>query len=155
MVLRKQELTRFLVWMRNGISFGVTWFLILLLAASYALNLSEITTAVLSRMVILVVGGVFLFCVSFTKLFFVRWSFLKRISFFMALLCIYQVAGFYWIGFFKNIGTVAQWGIYAGIVLVLYLCCVLIYHAYYSKKSKIYTQALNEYQKKRGNNHGE
>ena len=154
-MFRKQELKKFLIWMRNGISFAVTWFLILLLAGSHMLNIPVITVSGLTKLVILVAGGVFLFCLSFTKFFFLRWSFLKRISFFMALLCIYQVMGLYWVGFFKGTGTVVQWGIYAGIVLILYSCCVLIYHAYYSKKSKIYTQALNEYQKKRGNNHGE
>lgn len=151
MLLRKQELTRFLVWMRNGISFGVTWFLILLLTASYVRNVSVITTAVLSKMVILVAGGVFLFGVSFTKLFLVRWSFLKRLSFFMASLSIYQAAGLYWIGIFDAAGTLMQWGIYTGIVLFSYFGCLLIYRAYYSKKGEIYTKALNEYQQKRGN----
>lgn len=155
MILRKQELKKFLIWMRNGISFAVTWFLILLLAESYMLNASEITVSVLSKMVLWVTGGVFLFCVCFTKLILVRWSFIKRFSFFVVSLSAYQIVGFYWIGFFANSGSVLQWVIYVAIIIVLYFCSLLIYYARYRKESKAYTQALSEYQKRRREHHEE
>ena len=67
MVLRKQELKKFLIWMRNGISFAVTWFLILLLAGSYGLNIPQIAVATLTKMVVLTAGGALLFCICFTN----------------------------------------------------------------------------------------
>ena len=155
MVLRKQELKKFLIWMRNGISFAVTWFLILLLVGSYGLNIPQIAVTTLIKMVVLTAGGVFLFCICFTKLILVYWSFIKRLSFFVVLLSVYQVVGFYWIGFFVNGGSVLQWVIYAAIVIVLYFCCLLIYYARYRKEGKMYTQALSEYQKRRREHHGE
>lgn len=155
MVLRKQELKKFLIWMRNGTSFAVTWFLILLLAGSYGLNISQIAVATLTKMVVLIAGGVILFCICFTKLILVRWSFIKRLSFFILLLSVYQVVGFYWIGFFANSGSVLQWVIYMVIIIVLYFCCLLIYYARNRKKGKAYAQALSEYQKRRREHHGE
>lgn len=154
MVSRKQELTKFLIWMRNGISFVVTWFLILLLAGSHMLNIPTITVSGLTKLVILVAGGVFLFCLSFTKLFLLRWSFLARLSFFIGAISVYQIAAFYWLGLFVDSGTVLQWVIYAGIILTSYLCSVLIYCVCYKKDGKAYTQALNAYQKKRRDYHG-
>lgn len=155
MVLRKQELKKFLIWMRNGTSFAVTWFLILLLAGSYGLNISQIAVATLTKMVVLTAGGVILFCICFTKLILVRWSFIKRLSFFILLLSVYQVVGFCWIGFFTNSGSVLQWVIYMVIIIVLYFCCLLIYYARYRKEGKAYAQALREYQKRRREHHGE
>ena len=155
MVLRKQELKKFLIWMRNGISFAVTWFLILLLVGSYGLNIPQIAVTTLIKMVVLTAGGALLFCICFTKLILVRWSFIKRLSFFVVLLSAYQVVGFYWIGFFANSGSVLQWVIYAAIIIVLYFCCLLICYACYRKEGKAYTQALSEYQKRRKEHHGE
>ena len=155
MILRKQELKKFLIWMRNGTSFVVTWLLILLLAAGYTLGAVEITIAFLTKMVVLAAGGVFLFCASFTRLFLPRLSFLKRLSLFIISLCVYQAAGFYWLGLFGGRGTLLEWGAYALIILLFYLCCVAIYRLRYSKEGKAYTQALNEYQKKREMCHGE
>ena len=155
MILRKQEMKKFIIWMRNGISFAVTWFLILLLAGSYGLNIPQIAVATLTKMVVLIVGGVLLFCICFTKLILVRWHFIKRFSFFIVLLSVYQIVGFYWIGFFVDSGSNLQWIIYAAIVIVLYFCSLLIYYARYSKEGKAYTRALGEYQKKRREHHGE
>ena len=53
MILRKQEMKKFIIWMRNGISFAVTWFLILLLAGSYGLNIPQIAVATLTKMVVI------------------------------------------------------------------------------------------------------
>ena len=155
MVLRKQELKKFLIWMRNGTSFAVTWFLVLQLAGSYGLNIPQIAVATLTKMVVLTAGGVLLFCICFTKLILVRWSFIKRFSFFVVLLSVYQIVGFYWIGFFANSGSVLQWVIYAAIIIVLYFCSLLIYYTRYRKEGKVYTQALSEYQKRRREHHGE
>ena len=155
MVLRKQELKKFLIWMRNGTSFAVTWFLILLLAGSYGLNISQIAVATLTKMVVLTTGGVFLFSICFTKLVLVRWSFIKRLSFFVVLLSIYQAVGFCWTGFFVNSGSALQWVVYAATIIVLYFICLLIYYTSYKKESKVYTHALSEYQKRRKEHHGE
>ena len=154
MDFRKHELKKFLIWMRNGTCFAVTWLLILLLIGCYGFGTNYLSVSALAKIVLLSAGGVFLFSACFTKLFFVRWSFLTRISVFMVSLGIYQILAFYLIGLIGDGGTFAQWGIYGGILLVSYLGCLLIYFACYSKKSKIYTQALHEYQKKRGANYG-
>lgn len=149
MILTKPELKRFLIWMRNGTCFAVTWFLILLLAGAHGLGVPAIPVTLLVKMVVLVAGGVLLFCISFTKLFLVRWNFFARIGFFIALFSVYQTAGFYWIGFFQDKGTALQWGIYGGIILACYLLCLLTYRLCCRKEREAYTRALREYQNKR------
>ena len=149
MTFRKQELKKCMIWMRNGISIGITWALVLLIAAGHTLGATEISIGVLAKMMLLISGGVFVFCLCFTKLLFIRRSFLRRLCFFAAFISVYQIAGFYWIGFFTNAGSVLQWTVYAGILLLSFLCCVLIYRAYCRRKGEVYTQMLNEYRKQR------
>ena len=40
-------------------------------------------------------------------------------------------------------------GIFIGIILVLYFCCILIYQQYSKKKGEFYTKSLQAYQEKR------
>lgn len=149
METKKQELLRFGTWMRNGTSFCTTWFLILVLIYGYIHKIPHILTDSLFKMLLLTIGGVFLFSLCFTKLFIRKWSFIKRLSCFMVSLCIYQCIGFYWLGIFTSAGNILMWGTMLGIVLVLYFCCIIIYHRYCQKKGALYTESLLAYQQKR------
>lgn len=154
MNLLKQELRKTFLWTRNGTAFAVTWILMLLLAAGHALNVSAISISLLTKMVLLVAGGAFLFSVSFTRLIFLRWKFIGRLSFFFAALGFYQTAGLCWLGFLGENSTMQQWLIYGFTVVAFYLSCLVIFQVYSKSKKKAYTRALNEYQKKGENRNG-
>ena len=73
----------------------------------------------------------------------------------MAAISVYECLGFYWFDFFSGRGTITQWAMFAGIILVLYLICMAIYQKYSNHQGEIYTQALQQYQQKRSMEHGE
>lgn len=143
----KKDMVQFFTWMRNGIAFCTSWFLILWLVGSYLLKVESIPTDSLIRMILFVIGGVFLFCIAFTRLFLKRWSFTKRLTCFMILFSVYESIVFYLSGLFTG-GSFAKWICFIGIVMISYLGCIIIYHVYSKKQGELYTQALQRYQKK-------
>lgn len=151
----KKDIIQFLEWTRNGVAFCTTWFLVLILAYNYFNGIQTISTDNLIKMVLWIIGGVLIFNLFFTRIIIAKWGFIKRLSCFMAVISIYECLGFYWLDFFSDRGTVIQWFIFVGIVLVLYLICVAIYHIYSKRQGEIYTQALKQYQQKRSMKNGE
>ncbi len=145
----KKDVIQFGIWMRNGTAFCIAWFLIIMLAYSHIFHYKTISTDSLTKMVFLMIGGVFIFCLVFTRLLIQRWSFMARLTCFMLFISLYECAGFYWLGFFAGKGTVIQWFTFVGIILSLYFICMAIYHRYSKKQGTIYTQALQKYQQER------
>lgn len=146
---RKRNIIQFFTWMRNGIAFCTTWFLVLILTYNYISHKQTILTESLIKMMFWIIGGVFIFNLLFTRLLIIKWRFIKRLSFFMIIIGLYQCLGFYWLGFFSTEGTVIQWFLFIMIILFLYLICIAIYCNYSKKQGEIYTQALQKYQQKR------
>lgn len=151
----KKNIAQFFVWMRNGIAFCVTWFLMLMLITNYIFHIESVSTNTLIKMVLFVIGGVFIFCLLFCRAIIKKWRFTPRLTCFIFSISIYECLGFYWIGIFRNIGTAAQWSIFIGIIIILYLICILIYRQYSKIQGEIYTQALYQYQHKRSMENGE
>lgn len=147
----KKNILQFLVWLRNGTAFCTTWFLIIWLIYSHISNHQTISVNGLTKLLLLVFGGVFIFSILFTQLLIRRWSFTKRLTGFMATISIYECAGFYWIGIFSGAGTFLQWIAFLGIVCFLYLLCIAVYQQYSRRLGTIYTQALEKYQIQRRN----
>jgi len=146
---RKKDMIHFGVQMRNGLAFCTTWFLILVLIVCYIFKQQVISVNSLAKMLILIVGGVFIFNLLFTRILIRKWSFTRRLTIFMLSISVYECAGFYWLGFFRGKGTFVQWILFIGIVCGLYFCCVVIYRLYSKKQGEIYTQALKKYQQQR------
>lgn len=151
--MRKRDLMIFLKWTKNGSAFCTAWFLILLLVYSSVFKIEVVSTERLVNMVLWVIGGVLIFNAFFTRLFFRRWSFLRRLTCFMAAIGIYESIFFYRLGFFG--GSAVQLPIFIGIVFILYLICIAIYRRYSKKRGEIYTEALQKYQLKRSEKDGE
>lgn len=140
----------FLASMRNGIAFCTTWFLILGLLYCHIFNRQVVSVDSLTRLLLFVIGGVFLFNLLFTKLLIKHWGFVARLSCFMALFSLYEGVAFYLIGLFQDKGNFMQWGIFIGIIFVLYVICIVIYQQYSKRQGALYTQALETYQQERG-----
>lgn len=150
----KEELMKFFAWLRNGTAFCTTWFLILMLVYNAWNHIPAVSTAVLAKLILLSFGGVFLFNVFFTGLLIRKWSFVRRLTGFMIVVSIYEGFGFYFLGYFQNHGSIREWMIFAGIVLVLYFSCIAIYQQYSKKQGEIYTKSLQAYQQKRRKENG-
>lgn len=151
---QKEELIKFGAWMRNGTAFCTTWFLILMLIYNTIYNIPTVSTNILIKLVLLSIGGVFLFNLFFTGLFIKKWSFVKRLTGFILTISIYECFGFYQLTLFKSRGTVIEWLTFVGIVLFLYFCCIVIYQRYSNKQGELYTKSLEAYQQKRSVENG-
>jgi hypothetical protein len=150
----RENLSQFLVWMRNGIAFCTTWFLILVLGYSYYFNQQTVSINGLIKMVIWITGAVLLFTVFFSCAVIKKWRFISRLTLFMIFISLYESLGFYWFNFFTSSDSVIRWAVFVGIVLVLYLSSITIYLIYSGKQGDVYTKALQEYQEKRKSRDG-
>lgn len=150
----KKNFFHFMVWMRNGIAYTVSWFLILLLIYNKLCNHQAISTDGLIKMVVWTVGAVFIFNLLFTRFIIKKWNFMTRLTIFMVSICLYEGAGFYWLKIFIRKNSAFEWLAFIGIVFVLYLICIMIYQKYSKKQGEIYTQALQQYQQKRSMQNG-
>lgn len=151
----KKDVIQFLTWMRNGIAFCTSWFLILWLLYNRAYGIENVATDGLIKMILFVAGGVFLFCVTFTRVVIKKWKFLSRLTCFMVLISVYECVAFYSMGIWGRSGSAMEWVGFAVVILVLYLVCIGIYKVYSRKQGELYTQALQKYQYKRSVSHGE
>lgn len=145
----KQEVVKFFAWMRNGIAFCTSWFLLLWILYDSYFNIESISVNSLAGMFLFVAGGVFLFSSIFTKLFIRKSSFVVRLTCFMFLFGIYESITFYYTGFFGSLGTFLQWTAFVAIILISYVICIAMYRVYSKKQGDIYTEGLQKYQQKR------
>ncbi len=145
----KKELKTFFTWLRNGICFAVTWFLILRIIASITLGLETVSISHLTDMILWTSGGVLIFCLIFTNLIIKKLGFTARLTIFMVLVTAYEIGYFYYRGIFKGLGCVYEWLLFALLVIPMYLICLAIYSIYRKKKGELYTFALQKYQQER------
>lgn len=145
----KQQLSQFFTWLRNGTCFCFTWLLLLITILNLYYRNNSISTSGLVKLFLLSFGGVLIFCLLFTSLIIKKWRFVTRLTCFMICITIYECIGFYWLGIFSVRGSLGQWGIFMGIVLVLYFISIAIYVGYSKRKGELYTLALQEYQERR------
>lgn len=59
-----------------------------------------------------------------------------RLTGFMVTFGLYETLCFYSLGIFSEVGNVLQWLVFAGIIFLLYLICIAIYHKYSEKRAK-------------------
>lgn len=146
---RKKDIIQFMMWMGNGAAYAVSCFLILLLIYNKLSNHQAISTDGLIKMMVWAVGAVFIFNLLFTRFIIKRWNFMTRLTVFLISICLYEGVGFYWLKVFVRKDAVFQWLAFVGIVIALYLICIVIYWKYSKKQGEIYTQALQQYQQER------
>lgn len=142
----KLEWIRFFLWLRNGFCFCTTWFLILILGWHFICGKPMVSAAFLTQMLVFAFGGVLIFNLFFTRLLIAKWTFEKRLLFFMISVGIYESIWFYQLGIFSKKGTAVRWFVFVGIVLMLYGICMIGYRSYSKKQGELYTQALQKYQ---------
>lgn len=151
---QKIDFIHFMIWMRNGIAFAVSWVLFLLLIYHKLCDHQVISTDGLIKIMVWTVGAVFLFNLLFTRFVIKKWNFITRLTVFMVSICLYEGAGFYWMRGFIHKEATFNWLVLVGIVFALYLICILIYQRYSKKKGELYTRALQQYQQKRSIQNG-
>ena len=66
----KERITKFGVWMRNGICFAFTWLMLLSILGNYILGQETMSVDGISKLFVFVTGGVFLFTIFLSKPYF-------------------------------------------------------------------------------------
>lgn len=150
----KKDLIQFLVWMRNGTAFCTSWFLILGLLYNHSWGIEQIATDRLIEMLLFVVGGVFVFCSFFTRVFIRKWNFQKRLNCFMVVIALYECFVFYATGVWESSGKPFMWVTFFGLILIAYFLCIAIYQVYSRRQGELFTKALQNYQQKRSMENG-
>lgn len=144
----KKELKTFLIWFRNGTCFAVTWFIILELIARLVAGADTLSVMGLTRTILWTAGGVLIFCIMFTRLFVRKLGFTARLSIFMGIFTIYELAYFYTSEIFTHLCSY-QLLLFLAIIIPCYLISLGIYFIFRKKKSELYTNALYKYQQER------
>lgn len=146
--MRKENVIQFLTWFRNGVAFVMVWLLLLVMSFCKVYGAKTISVEWLWKLFLSVAGGVLVFCVLFSSLLIRRWSFQVRLTVFMLFISFYECTCFYLLGIFGTQGSLVQYVMFAGIVLVCYFICIGIYQRYSRKQGAIYTKALQDYQER-------
>lgn len=144
--MNKDNVKKFLVWMRNGIAFSFTWLTLLVLMRNALFGIELISTIAVFQLLVFVTGGVFLFTVLFSGIWMRKSGFVTRLTVFMLLFSVYEGFCFYCFGLFGEQGSFLPWLLFTGIIVLLYFLCIGIFQVYSSKKGTEYTQALQRYQ---------
>lgn len=149
----KKELKTFFTWFRNGSCFLFTWFVLLKIITSYAVDLwmtgkQSISVDKLTFMLFGTMGAVLIFCLIFTNLIIRKAGFTVRLTIFMIIITVYEILCFNYIGVFTHFDFFRIILLLAFITL-MYLICLGIYAIYRKKKGELYTIALQKYQNER------
>ena len=126
----KKELKTFFIWLRNGTCFAVTWFIILELISKWIAGNDTLSVAGLTRTILWTVGGVLIFCVMFTRLLVRKLGFTARLSVFMGVLAIYELAYFYTSGIFTALFSY-QLLLFLSIIILLLMISTFIGAAHF------------------------
>ena len=146
----KNNLLRFFVWLRNGFCFGTAWLMLLAVVYCRINGVSALGVSAITDIMLFSFGGALLFSLWFSPFPFRKMSFIARLSGFFPTFAALELLFFYSIGLFSKSNTTLPTAlIFIGIVLALYLCCILLDRLYYKKTSKKYNESLKKYQTER------
>lgn len=154
-----EDIKKLLVYFRNALAFSYSWLVLCYALTGYAgtiipLYYSGVYPALrvdlLLKIFLLCAWGsacfVFAFCTKIMK----KRGFLFDLTIFFILFITVEILMFYWMDLFTGAGTVKMWIIFGIFILICYITCILIDVLIMRKRSKVYTDKLNEYNSKNG-----
>lgn len=146
----KNNVIRCLIWLRNGISFCFTWFVLLVAVLCRVRRIEAVPVTVLLRLFLFVCGGVVLFCLWFSPFPVQKMRFFSRLTGFFVLFVPYELLGFYLIGLFRRSETtLPKMLVFLCITLALYLLCLWIDRRVCAGEGVRYTESLKRYQQRK------
>jgi len=144
----------FLKKIRDYTAYIFSWLTILIVIVSFIGGNISISAAVLAKVLLLSFIAAVSCTVAFTRAVIRKKGFLFRINLFALVFIPAETAVFYWIGIFSGAGTPAQWLIFFGVILLLYIVSVGIGTLACRKEGRSLNNMLDDYKKGR-NYHGE
>ena len=136
-------------YIRDGVAYSFTWFAILALILCLVTGKQDIGVDFLGKLLAFCVLAAIEFVVFFSNCFIISKGFIFRLNGFVAIFLPTEIAFLYFAGLFSGAGTVIQWEIFVGIIVVLYLICIILDKTICKKQGQEYTVQLDRYKKKR------
>ncbi len=134
---------------RDGVAYSFSWFVLLALIICLLTGKKDIGVDFLGMLLAFCVLAAIEFVFFFSNFFIKRKGFIFRLNGFVALFLPTQIAFLYAAGLFSGAGTVIQWVIFVGIIVLLYLVCIVLDQTVCRKQGKEYTVQLDRYKEKR------
>lgn len=147
--MRKTDIKEVLTGLRNGCAFCFSWLVLCTMLLSSAYGNQSISVGFLFKLFLLCFWGVLCFMVCFKNLLIKRKGFIFRLSVFYILFIPVEVSLFFYMNIFQRTGTVLEWAVFGGIIIGLYVICVLIDCLVYKKQGVVYTKQLLAYNERR------
>jgi len=147
--MKRTKIKEALILLRNGLAFCFSWLVLCTMAISAFYGKDSISTVLLLKLFALCFWAVICFIICFKNLLIRRKGFIFRLTLFYAMFIPVEVIGFYSMKLFGGNGTLKEWGIFAAIILGLYVACVLIDWIVCRKQGENYTRSLLAYNERR------
>ena len=145
-----ERLKTFLVYIRNGLSFGFTWLAILVIAGMAAYGRETVEVGLLFKLLIMCLYGAVCFSVSFTDFLIRKKGFIFRLTVMFLTFVPGEIFMFYRMGLFGGHGTVGEWTVLLAIVVSFYIICLILDRTVFKARGERYTKLLNEYNRRHG-----
>ncbi len=138
-------MSKFISLIRDAISYCFAWLIIVITGLAFVLDIKTISVSTIAKAFVFCVVTSVLFVSVFSSYFFKKTKFIVRLSCFTALFLPIEIVFLYWVRLFTGKGTTAQWIIFAGIIVVLYVSSLVIDCTVNKKLGEAYTSQLKNY----------
>ena len=150
-----EDIKKLLVYFRNALAFSFSWLVlcyalgrVLLNGITFSDGVAEFPAMrvdMLLKIFLLCAWGSACFVFAFFSKIMRKRGFVLDLTVFFVLFIPVEILMFYWMDIFPGNGTAALWTILGIFVLICYITCILIDVFIMRKRSKVYTDKLNEY----------
>ena len=140
---------RFLGFIRDGVAYSFSWFVILVLIIGLLSGQQDIGVDFLGKLLGFCLLAAIEFAAFFSDCVITNKGFMLRLNGFVALFLPTEIAFLYITGILTGAGTVIEWAIFVGIIVVLYLICIILDKTILRKQGQEYTSQLDKYKEKR------
>lgn len=147
--MNRAKIKELLVIMRNGLAFSFSWLVICVMVLTAAYGKESVSLSLLSKLLLLCAWAVLCFALCFGDVLFRKKGFIFRLTLFYVLFIPVELAMFFFMNLFTRKGTMLEWVTFAGIIVGLYLVCVLIDWIVCRKQGALYTKQLLSYNERR------
>jgi len=135
----------FLIYLRNALSFAFSWLVLCSVVLILALGGNSISISFILKLLVLCIWGVVTFGLCFLTKKIQKKGFIFSLTLFYILFIPVEIFMFYLMGLFTSKGNAIVWIIFAAIVVLTYLTCLLIEFFVLKKRAAVYTEKILEF----------
>lgn len=131
---------------RDMFAFSFAWLTICTLVLARLGGAQSVRVSLLLKLLLLCLWGAICFALCFHHEKMRKRGFVFSLSAFYALFVPVEILLFYWMGFFRNKGSLGLWLGFFGIISAMYLISLWLDRALMKRKAELYTEKLRAFQ---------